>query len=82
LRTHVQRQDWHDFLLLEALADRVVLHDQEESLTVYTGGFRAYDPLEDDDDYNREYVVHGDGEYVDGDVHVNGRESHASPARR
>jgi len=62
---------------------RLLLEDyEEESLTVYTDGFRAYDPLEDDDSYDREYVVHGDGEYVDGDVHVNGCESHASLARR
>jgi transposase len=44
---------------------------QQESLTVYTDGFRAYEPLEEDDAFSREYVVHGDGEYVDEDVHVN-----------
>lgn len=55
---------------------------EEESLTVYTDGLRAYDPLEDDDEFHREYVVHGDGEYADGDVHVNTCESHASLARR
>jgi len=55
---------------------------EEESLTVYTDGFRAYDPLEDDDEFTREYVVHGDGEYADGDVHVNTCESHASLVRR
>ncbi|RLM83901.1 MULTISPECIES: IS1595 family transposase [Halobellus] len=59
------------------LADR-----QQESLTVYTDGFRAYDPLDEDNAFTREYVVHGDGEYVDGDVHVNTCESHASLARR
>ena len=59
------------------LADR-----QQESVTVYTDGFRAYDPLDKDDAFTREYVVHGDGEYVDGDVHVNTCESHASLARR
>nr|CAB37934.1 hypothetical protein [Halobacterium salinarum] len=52
------------------LADR-----QQESLTVYTDGFRAYDPLDEDDAFTREYVVHGDGEYVNGDVHVNTCES-------
>ncbi|WEL27230.1 IS1595 family transposase [Haloferax volcanii] len=62
---------------------RLLLADhEEESLTVYTDGFRAYDPLEDDDEFHREYVVHGDGEYADGDVHVNTCESHASLARR
>jgi transposase-like protein len=50
----------------------------EESITVYTDGFRAYDPLDEDDTFNREYVVHGDGEYADEDVHVNTCESHAS----
>ncbi len=59
------------------LADR-----QQESLTVYTDGFRAYNPLDEDDEFDHEYVVHGDGEYVDGDVHVNTCESHASLARR
>jgi transposase len=59
------------------LADR-----QQESLKVYTDGFRAYEPLDEDDAVTREYVVHGDGEYVDGDVHVNTCESHASLARR
>jgi transposase len=53
---------------------------QQESLTVYTDGFRAYDPLEEDDAFTREYVVHGNGEYVDGDVYVNTCESHASLA--
>jgi transposase-like protein len=33
-------------------------HD-EESLTVYTDGFRAYDPPEDDETYQREAVIHG-----------------------
>jgi len=51
-------------------------------LTVYTDGFRAYEPLDEDAEVTREYVVHGDGEYVDGDVHVNTCESHASLARR
>ena len=55
---------------------------QQESLTVCTDGFRAYEPLDEDDAFTRDYVVHGDGEYVDGDVHVNTCESHASLARR
>jgi transposase len=59
------------------LADR-----QPESFTVYTDGFWAYDPLDEDDAFTREYVVHGDGEYVDEDVHVNTCESHTSLARR
>ncbi len=52
-------------------AIRLLLADrQQESLTVYTGGFRAYEPLDEDD-----------GEYVDGDVHVNTCESHGSLVR-
>jgi len=54
----------------------------QESLTVYTDRFRASNPLKDDDAFSREYVVHADGEYADGDVHVNGCESHASLTRR
>jgi len=55
---------------------------EEESLTVYTDGFRAYDPLEDDEDYQREAVIHSEGEYVDENVQVNTCESHASLVRR
>jgi transposase-like protein len=55
---------------------------EEESLTVYTDGFRAYDPLEDDQKYQREAVIHSEGEYVDEDAHVNTCESHASLVRR
>ena len=62
---------------------RLLLADRkEEPLTVYTDGFRAYDSLEEDDKFDREYVVHGDGEYADGEVHVNTCESHASLTRR
>ena len=62
---------------------RLLLGDpEEESLTVYTDGFRAYDPLEDDENYQREAVIHGEGEYVDGNAHVNTCESHASLVRR
>jgi len=55
---------------------------QQESIIVYTDGFRAYEPLEEDDAFDREYVVHGDGEYADDEVHVNTCESHASLTRR
>ena len=54
---------------------------QQESLTVYTDGFRAYEPLDEDDAFEREYIVHGDGEYADGAVHVNTCESHGSLLR-
>ncbi|ELZ49047.1 ISH4 transposase [Halorubrum californiense DSM 19288] len=49
---------------------------QQEPLTVYTDGFRAYDTLEEDESFEREYVVHGDGEYADDTIHVNTCESH------
>jgi transposase len=55
---------------------------QQESLTVYTDGFRAYEPLDEDDAFARQSVVHGEGEHADGDVHVNTCESHASLVRR
>jgi transposase-like protein len=55
---------------------------EEESLTVYTDGFRAYDRLEEDENFQREAVIHSDGEYVEGNAHVNTCESHASLARR
>ena len=62
---------------------RLLLTDrQQEPLTVYTDGFCAYDPLDEDEEFDREYVVHGDGEYADDTVHVNTCESHASLARR
>ena len=54
---------------------------EEESLTVYTDGFRAYDPLDEDDRFHRESVIHGNGEYADEDVHVNTCESHGSLLR-
>jgi len=75
------------YVILAKAADestiRLLLADREqESLTVYTDGFRAYEPLEADDAFDREYVVHGDGEYADEEVHVNTCESHASQVRR
>ena len=42
----------------------------------------VYNPLAEDDQFDREYVVHGDGGYADDTVHVNTCESHASLARR
>ncbi len=57
---------------------RLLLADRtEESIAVYTDGFRAFKPLEGDDAFTRKYVVHGD-EYADEEVHVNTYESHAS----
>ncbi|GAB7091430.1 IS1595-like element ISH4 family transposase [Halorubrum luteum] len=66
----------------EATVRLLLVVVEKESLTVYTDGFRAYDPLDDDERFHRESVIHGDGEYVDGDAHVNTCESHASLARR
>ena len=61
---------------------RLLLADRhQESLTVYTDGFRAHEPLEEDGVFTHEYVVHGNSEYVDGDVHVNTCESHGSLVR-
>jgi len=58
---------------------RLLLDNHEqESLTVYIEGFRAYDPLNDDDTFDRQYVVHSDGEYADEEVHINIYESHGS----
>ena len=53
---------------------------QQEPLTVYTDGFCAYDPLEKAERFDREYAVHGDGEYADDAVHVNMCESRATVA--
>ena len=39
-------------------------------------------PLEKDERFGREYVVHGDGEYADETIHLNTYESHVSLARR
>ncbi|WP_394341362.1 IS1595 family transposase [Natrarchaeobius oligotrophus] len=46
---------------------------EKEPLTVYTNRFRAYDPLAEDDAFDREYA--------DEDVHVNTCESHGSLLR-
>ena len=59
----------------------LLAHAQQESLTVYTGGFRVNVPLEEDDAFDREYVVHGDREYVNGDAYMKTCESHGSLAR-
>ncbi len=45
-------------------------------------GFYVYDPLAEDEQFDRGYVVYGDGEYANETVHVNTCESHASLARR
>jgi len=51
---------------------RLLLDNHEQELpTVYTDGFRAYEPLDDDDTFDRQYVVHSDGEYANGEVHIN-----------
>jgi transposase-like protein len=83
----VDRDTGHRYVIPAKAADEstirlLVESHEQESLTVYTDGFRAYEPLEDDERFDRKYVVHGDGEYADGDVHVNTCESHASLLRR
>ncbi|MFC6765023.1 IS1595 family transposase, partial [Natrinema soli] len=85
--TLVDRGSDHQCVIPAKSADestvRLLLDDhEEESLTIYTDGFRAYDPLGDDEKYQREAVIHGDGEYADGDAHINTCESHASLVRR
>jgi transposase-like protein len=62
---------------------RLLLAEHNQKLlTVYTDGFHAYDPLEDDEAFSRKYVVHADGEYADGEVLVTGYKNHASHQRR
>ncbi len=65
----------------ESTIRHLLANRHQESLTIYTDGFRAYEPLDEGDAFTREYVVHSDGEYVDGDVHVNTCESHGSLVR-
>lgn len=82
----VDRGPTHRYVVPAKSADestvRLLLADrQQEPLTLYTDEFRAYDPLEDDDGFAGESVVHGAGEYVNGDVHVNTCESHGSLLR-
>jgi len=38
--------------------------------------------VEEDDEFDREYVVHGDGEYADGEVHVNTGETTVASGTR
>jgi len=39
-------------------------------------------PLDDDENLHRESVIHGDGEYVDGDAYVNACESYTEASQR
>jgi len=85
--TLVDRGSGQRYVVLAKSADEVTVRlllviVEKESLTVYTGGFRAYDPLDDDDRFYRGSVIYSDGEYVDGDAHANTCDSHASLARR
>jgi len=66
----------------EATVRLLLDNRKKESLTVYTDGFRAYDPLDDAETFQRESVIHGDGEYVDGDAHVNTCESRIETSQR
>jgi transposase-like protein len=67
----------------DELEIRLLLSNRkQESTTAYTDGFRAYGPLAEEDAFDREYVVHGEGEYADDGVQVNTCESHASLVQR
>ena len=62
---------------------RLLLADRKEkSLTVYTARLSSVRPTNEDYTFDRQYVVHGDGESTDGDFHVNTCESHVSLAQR
>ena len=50
-------------------------------MTVYTDEFQPYDPPDDGDAFDREYVVQR-REVLDGDEHVSIYESHASLTRQ
>jgi len=50
-------------------------------LTVSIDGFRSYEPLDEDDAFTHEYVVHVDVEYVDEEVDVYIYEGHGSLVR-
>lgn len=43
--------------------------------------FEPYEPLDDDDTFDNKYVVHSDGDYAAGDVHINTCKSHGSLLR-
>jgi hypothetical protein len=45
---------------------------------VYTDGLRAYNPLTEDEQFDGEYVAHGDGEYAEDIIHMKTCESHMS----
>jgi transposase-like protein len=80
----VDRGTEHRYVVPAKSADestiRPLLTDRhQEPFTVYTDGFCAYDPLDEDEKFDREHVVHGDGEYADDTVHVNTCELKRSP---
>ena len=49
---------------------------ERSSFIGYTGGYAAYEPLKEDNAFNHEYVVHGNGEYTNEEVWVNTCEIH------
>jgi transposase-like protein len=55
---------------------------QQEPLTVHTDGFCAYDPLDESERFDREYVVHGDGEYANDTVQINTCESRIEASQK
>jgi len=60
--TLVDRGSGQRYVVLAKSADEVTVRlllviVEKESLTVYTGGFRAYDPLDDNECFHRESVI-------------------------
>lgn len=55
----------------EPTVRHLLVVSEEESQSVYTDRFPTYDPLEEDDQFHREYVVHSNSEYADDEVHIN-----------
>ena len=54
---------------------------EKKPLTVCMDGFRAYVPLDDDERFHCEAVIHANNEYIDGEVRMNTCESHGSLVR-
>ena len=54
---------------------------QKESLTAYTGRFRAHKPLNEDDASDRKYIVQSDDEYAFDEVDINICENRGSLLR-
>lgn len=53
-----------------------------ESLAVNTDGFRMFDTLKNDENYQREVVIQRGGKYVEGDAYMSTCESHTEASQR